>query len=100
MSSDWKHPYQIPFEQSMIVAQAAGYRYLDANLCGFCRKEFKISTLADDHWEESVRNWRSLADQIGVEFKQAHAFFSTNAPLAEAAVPGGAAAFYERIRYG
>ncbi len=89
MSYDCEHPYQIPFEQSIIVAQAAGYRYLDANLCGFCRKGYPAATLTNDDWEKQVRGWRVLGDRIGVEFKQAHAYFSTEGPVTEGAVPGG-----------
>ena len=71
------------------AARAAGYRYLDANLCGFCRKGFPAATLTEDGWEEHVRAWRSLGDRIGVEFRQAHAYFSTEGPVEEGGVPGG-----------
>ena len=89
MSSDWKHACQIPIEQSMIVAQAAGYHFLDANFCGFCREGYDLSVLIGDDWEEHVHRWHETADRIGVEFRQAHAYFSTNSPVAEGDVPGG-----------
>ena len=89
MSGDWNHPHRIPFEESVAAARAAGYRYLDANLCGFCRKGFPAATLTENGWEEHVRAWRSLGDRIGVEFRQAHAYFSTEGPVEEGGVPGG-----------
>ena len=89
LSYDWKHPCQIPFEQSVIVSQAAGYRYLDANLCGLCRTGYSAAALTVDDWEYRVRDWRSLGDRIGVEFKQAHAYFSTCGPVIAGSVPDG-----------
>jgi len=89
MNFDWKHPYQVTFEQSATVAQAAGYHYLDANFCGLCRKGRPVAPLTEDNWEEHVQAWRRLRDDLGVEFKQAHAYFSIDGPVTEETVPGG-----------
>ncbi|MBO4836084.1 MAG: sugar phosphate isomerase/epimerase [Clostridia bacterium] len=89
MCFDWKHPYQVPFEHSVIAAQAAGYHYLDANFCGLCRRGRDICPLTEDNWEEHVENWQRLRDSLGVEFKQAHAYFSIDGPVTEDTFPGG-----------
>ncbi len=89
LSFDWKHPYQVPFEQAVIVAQAAGYHYLDANFCGLCRKGRSVAPLTEDGWEAHVADWQRLKASLGVEFKQAHAYFSIDGPVNEDETPGG-----------
>lgn len=83
-------PYMAPFEHAVSVCAAAGYRYVDANLCGMCRKGKRFAPMTEDRWEQSVHAWRKLADDIGVTFSQAHAYFSADGPIAPDGVPGGA----------
>lgn len=82
-------PYMVPFEHAISVCAAAGYYYLDANLCGMSRKNKPFSPMTEDGWENSVRTWRKLADDIGVTFSQAHAYFSVEGPIERGGVPGG-----------
>lgn len=82
-------PYMVSFEHSVSLCAAAGYRYLDANLCGMSRKGKRFAPMTEDNWEEQVRGWRKLADDIGVTFSQAHAYFSVDGPIAPDGVPGG-----------
>ena len=90
MCFDRRHPYQVPFEHSVTAAQAAGYHYLDANFCGLCRKGRDVAPLTEDSWEAHVDHWVRLKESLGVEFLQAHAYFSIDGPVTEDTVPGGA----------
>lgn len=89
LNFDLKTPYMVSAEHSISVCAAAGYRYLDVNLCGLSRVGKKFAPMTLDNWEQSVRAWRKLADDIGVTFSQAHAYFSVDGPVAPGGVPGG-----------
>lgn len=82
-------PYMISFEHAISACYCAGYRYIDANLCGMSRKNKRFSPMTEDDWEEKAHNWRTLADDIGVTFSQAHAYFSVEGPIQKGEVPGG-----------
>ena len=82
-------PYMAPIEHAVSVCAAAGYRYIDANLCGMCRPGKRFAPMTEDSWETEARRWRKLADDIGVTFSQAHAYFSVDGPIAPGGLPGG-----------
>lgn len=82
-------PYLVTMEHAVSVCAAAGYRYLDANLCGLSRVGKPVSPMTKEDWAQSVRAWRAQADAIGVAFKQGHAYFSVDGPIAPGEVPGG-----------
>lgn len=86
---DMKIPYQISPDHAISVLAAAGYKYVDMNLCGLSRVGKKIAPMTLDNWEESARYWRKLGDEIGVKFTQSHAYFSVDGPVAPGGVPGG-----------
>ena len=86
---DMKIPYQISPDHAISVLAAAGYKYVDMNLCGLSRMGKKIAPMTLDNWEESARYWRKLGDEIGVKFTQSHAYFSVDGPVAPGGVPGG-----------
>lgn len=89
MNFDLKTPYMVSAEHSISVCAAAGYKYLDMNFCGLSRMGKKFAPMTLDNWEESVRAWRKLGDDIGVKFTQAHAYFSVDGPVTPGNVPGG-----------
>lgn len=78
MSFDFGKPYSVPMEIPMRVCAAAGYQYLDANLCGFSRPGLP---LAGDDWEAWVEGIRSLAEELGIRFIQAHAYWALGNPF-------------------
>ena len=45
--------------------------------------------MTEDNWEQHVKDWRRLADDIGVQFRQGHAYWSVNGPVEKGGVPGG-----------
>ncbi len=66
-------PYQVPMAEAVKACAKAGYRYIDANLCGASRPG---QEMARDDWEDWIRGIRELADRLGVQFIQAHSFWS------------------------
>lgn len=86
---DKRVPYQQMMENAICVCAAAGYHYLDANLCGLSRPGKTVCPMTLDNWEESARGWKQLADNIGVEFLQGHAWFSVEGPVQKGTLPGG-----------
>lgn len=89
MNFDHGKPYMVSFEHAVSTCAAAGYRYLDVNLCGMSRAGKRFAPMTEDNWEEQAHAWRKLADDIGVRFLQGHAFFSIGGPVAPGEVPGG-----------
>lgn len=89
MNFDHGKPYMVSAEHAISALAAAGYRYLDINLCGMCRPGKRFAPMTEDNWEEQARGWRKLADDIGVQFLQGHAFFSVSGPVAPGGVPAG-----------
>ena len=89
MNFDHGKPYMVSFEHALSTCAAAGYRYLDVNLCGMSRAGKRFAPMTEDNWEEQAHAWRKLADDIGVRFLQGHAFFSIGGPVAPGEVPGG-----------
>lgn len=73
MVYDQGTPYQIPIDVSTKACAEAGYRDVDANLCGFARKG---QPLALDGWENWAHEARELADKLGIQFSQAHAYWT------------------------
>ena len=63
---------QIPAEESVKVCAEAGYKFLDAPICGWLRKD---GPLTRDDWESWTHNLRKIADSSGVSFIQSHGFF-------------------------
>ena len=89
MNFDHGKPYMVSFEHAVSTCAAAGYRYLDVNLCGMSRAGKRFAPMTEDNWEEQAHAWRKLADDIGVRFLQGHAYFSIGGPVAPGEVPGG-----------
>ena len=89
LNFDLKQPYAISPEHAISVCAAAGYKYIDINICGLCRVGKKHAPMTLDDWESSVRRWRRLGDDLGVKFTQTHAYWSVDGPVAPGNVPGG-----------
>lgn len=75
MNFDQGKPYMVSMEHAMSALAGAGYKYLDANFCGLSRENVRFAPMTEDDWEQKVRAWRKMADEIGVFFKQGHAWF-------------------------
>lgn len=75
MVFDQGKAYQIPIDVSTRACAEAGYKHVDANLCGFCRPG---QPLAQDGWEKWAHETKALADELGVEFSQSHAYWTIN----------------------
>lgn len=73
MNFDQGVNYAVPMEESIAVCAKAGYRYLDANLCGACRPG---QPLSGSGWIDWVKKCKELAESLGVKFTQAHAYFT------------------------
>ncbi len=73
MVFDQNKPRQVSMEDATIACAKAGYKYVDANLCGACRTE---QPLTQDNWEEWAHNLRRTADDHGVTFAQTHAYYT------------------------
>lgn len=69
---DQMRNYVVPMEESVRICAAAGYRYLDANLCSSCRPGMPLT---QDNWEEWAHFMRKTGDEAGISFTQAHAYF-------------------------
>ena len=82
-------PYQLSMEDAMRVCRDAGYSFLDANFCGMSRLGKKEAPMTLDDWDERVRSWKVLADRTGINFRQAHAFFSVKGSITADALPDG-----------
>lgn len=82
-------PYQLSMEDAMRVCRDAGYSFLDANFCGMSRLGKKEAPMTLDDWDERVRSWKVLAERTGVNFRQAHAFFSVKGSIPADALPDG-----------
>lgn len=65
--------YQIPIDVSTRVCAEAGYRDIDASLCGFSRPGQPLSL---DGWEKWAEDTRALGDELGIKFSQAHAYWT------------------------
>lgn len=89
MNFDHGKPYMVSAEHAISTLAAAGYRYLDINLCGMCRVGKRFAPMTEDNWEQQVRAWKKLSDDIGVRFLQGHAYFSVDGPVTVGNVPGG-----------
>lgn len=87
--SDQGRPYRTTMDESIRVCGEAGYRYLDANFCGQCRRGRPVAAMTEDNWAEHAAHWRRIGDEMGVQFKQAHAFFSISGPVTMDTFPGG-----------
>ena len=73
MNYDQGKPYQIPMDEAVRACAKAGYRYLDANLCGSARPG---QPLAGNGWEAWAHEIRLLGDSLGIRFCQAHAYWT------------------------
>ena len=51
MDADCNRPYQIPVDVSARACAHAGYQYVDACLCSYCREG---PPLRGEHWEEWI----------------------------------------------
>lgn len=77
---DQMRNYVVPMEDSVRICAAAGYRYLDANLCSSCRPGMPLT---QDNWEEWAHFMRKVGDEAGISFTQAHAYFGLGMRLDE-----------------
>lgn len=85
MNFDLGKPYSISLEEAVRACAAAGYKYIDANLCGFARPG---QPLAGDGWEQWVEDAIRLAEELGVEFIQAHAYWVIGNPFTDSSTSG------------
>ena len=60
MNFDHGKPYMVSFEHAVSTCAAAGYRYLDINLCGMSRAGKRFAPMTEDNWEEQAHAWRQL----------------------------------------
>lgn len=61
--------HAVSMEESVKICAAAGYRYLDANLCSQCREGMP---LAEDDWERWAHRLKETGDACGISFTQSH----------------------------
>ena len=54
MNFDHGKPYMVSFEHAVSTCAAAGYRYLDVNLCGMSRAGKRFAPMTEDNWEEQA----------------------------------------------
>lgn len=73
MDFDDRKPYQISIAESVRACAKAGYQYLDACLCSHCRTG---KELTKDTWEIWADQTAALAQELGVAFIQAHAYWT------------------------
>lgn len=73
MDYDNGKPYQIPIAVSAEACAKAGYQYIDACLCSHCREG---QALATDGWERWIDETAMQADELGVQYIQAHAYWT------------------------
>lgn len=66
-------PGEIQVDLAVKACAEAGFRHVDANLCGFCRPG---RPLTQDNWEKWVHDTRDLGDELGIDFSQAHAYYA------------------------
>ena len=81
--------YAIPMDESIQVCAKAGFRYVDANLCGITRPGHAISALCRDDWEEEIRRYRLEADRLHVKIAQSHAWWCTKPTVPYTELPEG-----------
>lgn len=73
MTYDCKKNYQVSIEESTRACAKAGYKYLDACLCTHCRDGMELAT---EGWEKWIDDTAQLANDLNVEFIQAHAYWT------------------------
>ncbi len=86
---DRGQPYMVSFEDALRICAGAGYRYLDANLCGLARPGKKVSPLTQEDWAEKAKEWRQLADRLGITLLQGHAWWAIGHGVQQGENPGG-----------
>lgn len=62
----------ITLEECIHACLKAGYRYIDINLAGQGRPGMPLT---QDDWKEWAHRIKELSEDLGVEFKQSHAYF-------------------------
>ena len=73
MDADCNRPYQIPVDVSARACAHAGYQYVDACLCSYCREG---QPLRGEHWEEWIAATVALKEELHIQFPQAHAYWT------------------------
>ena len=73
MDADCNRPYQIPVDVSARACAHAGYQYVDACLCSYCREG---QPLLGEHWEEWIAATVALKEELHIQFPQAHAYWT------------------------
>lgn len=73
MDADCNRPYQIPVDVSARACAHAGYQYVDACLCNYCREG---QPLRGEHWEEWIAATVALKEELHIQFPQAHAYWT------------------------
>ena len=73
MDADCNRPYQIPVDVSARACAHAGYQYVDACLCSYCREG---QPLRVEHWEEWIAATVALKEELHIQFPQAHAYWT------------------------
>lgn len=78
LNFDLGKAYSVSMETSVRGCAAAGYHYIDASLCGFSRPG---QPLTGDDWERWAHESRALGDELGIEYSQAHAYWTIGNPF-------------------
>ena len=61
MNFDARLPYMVSMPHAISALATAGYRFLDANLCGCSRRGRRFAPMTEDNWEQQVKDWRRQA---------------------------------------
>lgn len=73
MNFDRGTAYRVSIETSVRACAEAGYKDIDASLCGFSRPGQPLTL---DDWEVWAHETRKLGDKLGISFSQAHAYWT------------------------
>ena len=73
MNFDRGTAYRVSIETSVRACAEAGYKDIDASLCGFSRPGQPLTL---DDWEIWAHETRKLGDKLGISFSQAHAYWT------------------------
>lgn len=73
MDADCDRPYRIPVDVSARACARAGYQYVDACLCSYCREG---QPLRGEYWEKWIEETVALKEELNIQFPQAHAYWT------------------------
>lgn len=65
MDADCDRPYRIPVDVSARACARAGYQYVDACLCSYCREG---QPLRGEYWEKWIEETVALKEELNIQF--------------------------------